>query len=514
MPEQVKQFVARRSRRAWMSFLATRVVGLAVDTCVMGIAYLTAFAIRLDFHEPSFGWRAVAVSFWMVWLVQIVCMIAAGCYRHAWRQIHPIHLPRYAIAAIVSCGILLALRIILPAMDWATIRPPYSITLLNMVFFAVGSVLVRLVWRAWMEARTQENLLLNRTEHLPSGDAVGMLRGKTVLVTGAGGSIGSELVRQAVQAGPARVLMVERGEHALYEIDREMRALGTTVPCIPLMLDITDETRMRALFAAWKPDVVLHAAAYKHVPMVEMNPREGLFNNTLATRHLGELAVEFGVSRFVLISTDKAVNPISVMGVTKRLAEVLLLDLNSPTGSSLLNVEPETLNLKPTIFSAVRFGNVLGSSGSVVPLFREQIAKGGPVTVTHPDMKRYFMTIPEAVSLVLQAAVLAKGGEIFTLDMGEPVRVLDLAEKMIQEAGRRPYVDIPIKFVGIRPGEKMFEELDISEKSMFKTGHARIFICKPRPADAAQIRSSVNDLLDSGLSSDDFRAKLLELKNV
>jgi FlaA1/EpsC-like NDP-sugar epimerase len=235
------------------------------------------------------------------------------------------------------------------------------------------------------------------------------------------------------------------------------------------MYDVNDRDKMDALFASEKPEVVLHAAAYKHVPMVEMNPEEGWRNNTEATRRLAMLAAAHGVRRFVLISTDKAVNPVSVMGKTKLAAEQAVMALNnSPT---------PPLPHSPTSFCAVRFGNVFGSSGSVVPLFREQIAKRRPVTVTHPDMKRYFMTIEEAVSLVLQAASRDERA-IYTLDMGEPVRILDLAEGMIEQAGFRPYVDIPIVFTGVRPGEKLFEELDVSERSCYKTDMAKIYITK------------------------------------
>ena len=280
--------------------------------------------------------------------------------------------------------------------------------------------------------------------------------GKTVLVTGAGGSIGSEIVRQVAAAGAAKVLMVERSENALYEIDRAMR----DARCVPLMYDVNDRAKMESLFKAERPSVVLHAAAYKHVPMVEMNPEEGWRNNTEATRQLAELASANGVARFVLISTDKAVNPVSVMGKTKLAAEQAIMALEGPASCC-----------------AVRFGNVFGSSGSVVPLFREQISKKQPITVTHPDMKRYFMTIQEAVSLVLQAASRSERA-IYTLDMGEPVRIVDLAEGMIEQAGYRPYVDIPIVFTGIRPGEKLFEEIDVSEKSCFKTDMAKIYITK------------------------------------
>lgn len=306
--------------------------------------------------------------------------------------------------------------------------------------------------------------LLGRDEsQVDAAAAIKLLGSRRVMVTGAGGSIGSELVRQVLQCGPQILLMVERNEFALYRIDHEIRKLGLSIPVIPLLADIGDDIRMEQIFSKYHPDIIIHAAAHKHVPMMELNPCEAIKNNVLATRRLGELAIRHSVKRFVLISTDKAVKPVSVMGMSKRLAEVALQDLNRK---------------KVTLFSAVRFGNVLDSSGSVVPLFREQIRNGGPVTVTHPEMKRYFMTISEAVSLVLQATTLAKGGEIFVLDMGEPIPIVKLAETMISLSGFRPFEDIPIEFTGIRPGEKLFEELDVSERSAYKTGHARIFISK------------------------------------
>lgn len=315
--------------------------------------------------------------------------------------------------------------------------------------------------------------LLGREEVSADGRLVVELLGqKRVLVTGAGGSIGAEVVRQVLRAGPEQVVLVERSENALYEIEREIRALGAESPVAACLADAGDRERMAEVFARYKPQVVIHAAAYKHVPMMEQNPVEAVRNNVLVSRLLGELAVAQGVERFVLISTDKAVRPVSVMGITKRLAEVVLQDLN---------------RLGKTHFSAVRFGNVLDSSGSVVPLFREQIRKGMAVTVTHPEMKRYFMTISEAVALVLQAAALAKGGEIFVLDMGEPVRIVELAEEMIALSGLRPHEDIPIVFTGIRPGEKLFEELDVSERSAYKTGHARIFVSKIRDAGEGSV---------------------------
>ena len=301
---------------------------------------------------------------------------------------------------------------------------------------------------------------------------VELIRQKRVLITGAGGSIGRELVRQVSRMGPELLVLFERSEHALYEIDREIRETARQVSIVTLIGDVCDAVKVESVLAEYRPHLVIHAAAYKHVPMMELNAVEAIKNNVFGTRTLGELSVRYDVERFVLISTDKAVNPVSVMGMTKRLAERVICSLNQR---------------KKTRFSAVRFGNVLGSSGSVVPLFREQIRKGGPVTVTHPEMKRYFMTLEESVHLVLQATALAKGGEIFVLDMGEPVKIVTLAEEMIRLSGFKPYEDIPIVFTGVRLGEKLFEELDVSEASVMRTENARIFIGKIRDEGEAEV---------------------------
>ena len=451
---------------AWLKFAASRLLGAAVDAVALGVAYFGAFLLRFDFTEPRWGWRVVAVSFGVVYVVHLLALAACGCYRHAWRRIGFRELYRYFAAAGIACAAMTALRMLTPVETYMHLRPPYTITLITFILASLALVTWRIVW-SWIAAsrRGEELLLERKVRTMDSSAAVEFLRGKTVMITGAGGSIGSELVRQVARSSPKLVLMVERGENALYEIDREMRQLGTETPLKPLMVDINDLGRMEELFAAYRPEVVLHAAAYKHVPMVEMNPQEGERNNTQATKALAELSLKYGVARFVLISTDKAVNPVSVMGKTKLAAERAIMALNVPAGQS------------GTSFCAVRFGNVFGSSGSVVPLFREQIAKRLPLTVTHPDMRRYFMTVQEAVGLVLQAASRQEKA-IYTLDMGEPVSILDLAEQMIRQAGYKPYVDIPIRFTGIRPGEKLFEELDISEKSAYKTDMARIYITK------------------------------------
>ncbi len=456
-----------RTGEAWMLFLVTRLAGVAVDACIVGAAYLAAFALRFDFAEPLWGWRKVALSYVSVCVVHIAALVCTGCYRLAWRRIGAAQLPRYFCATFLAAAVLTVMRVLMPSMELVHVRPPYSITVICFFFATAGLVGARYVWRLYWMSRQKEASLLERSEKtFDNTVAARFLAGRVVMVTGAGGSIGSELVRQVAAAGAVRILMVERCENALYEINREMARSKCAASLKPLMIDCGDRARMDKVFAEEKPSVVLHAAAYKHVPMVELNPEEGWRNNTEATRTMAGLSSAHGVERFVLISTDKAVNPVSVMGKTKLAAERAIMEVGGATS-----------------FCAVRFGNVFGSSGSVVPLFREQIAASGPVTVTHPDMKRYFMTIQEAVSLVLQAASRGEKA-IYTLDMGEPVRILDLAENMIAQAGYRPYVDIPVIFTGIRPGEKLFEEIDVSGKSAFKTDMAKIYITRMPSAQA------------------------------
>ena len=293
-------------------------------------------------------------------------------------------------------------------------------------------------------------------------DAAGIrqrIEGRVVLVTGAGGSIGAELCRQIVALNPKRLLLVEQAEGALFVIEQELNELGFAGVIVPLVADILDRERMEFVFGRYRPEVVFHAAAHKHVFLMERQPAEAIRNNVLGTRQLARIAAAHGVDAFVLISTDKAINPTSVMGATKRLAEIQLMSLAAETA---------------TKFMAVRFGNVLGSSGSVVPIFKRQIENGGPVTVTHPDVSRYFMTIPEAVGLVLQSFVLGRGGEIFVLDMGQPVKIVDLARQMIELSGYRVGEDIEITFTGLKPGEKLYEELQHHTERYAATTHPRI----------------------------------------
>ena len=286
------------------------------------------------------------------------------------------------------------------------------------------------------------------------------ITGKTVLVTGAGGSIGSEICRQVLRLNPIKLILLGRGENSIYEIHRELLEKAPKGVLVPFIMNITNREGMEQVYRQYHPQVVFHAAAHKHVPLMEAEPEEAVFNNVAGTLNTAELAGQYGVERFVLISTDKAVNPTSVMGATKRVTEKI--------GQALNKRYPNTK------YMAVRFGNVLGSRGSVVPLFKKQLAKGGPLTVTHEDMKRYFMTIPEASQLVMEAGGLGSGGEVFVLDMGEPVKIMDLAKKMISLSGLVLGQDIEIKVTGLRPGEKLFEELMTAEEGTEKTSHKKI----------------------------------------
>jgi FlaA1/EpsC-like NDP-sugar epimerase len=306
-------------------------------------------------------------------------------------------------------------------------------------------------------------------------------RSKTILVTGAGGSIGSEMCRQICQFAPKLLVLVEQAENPLFYVERELRRQFPSLSLEPVICDITDKARVDEVFARHRPEVVIHAAAHKHVPLMELNPGEAVKNNVLGTQTVADAADRYGATHFVMISTDKAVNPTSVMGSSKRIAEMYIQDLGRTS---------------KTQFVTVRFGNVLGSEGSVVPIFKRQIAEGGPVTITHPQMKRYFMTIPEASQLVLQAATMGQGGEIFVLDMGEPVRIVDLAQELITLSGFRPGEDIEIVFTGPRPGEKLFEELRIEGENMQRTRHPKISIWKNIPMDREKLRAGIADLLD------------------
>ncbi len=343
------------------------------------------------------------------------------------------------------------------------------------------------------------NDLLGRAPvQLDDAEIAKFIRGRAVMVTGAGGSIGSEMCRQIARFAPRRLVLVEQSEHPLFEIDRELRRTLPGLDLAPYICDIADRGRVERIFAAERPTAVFHAAAHKHVPMMELNPGEALKNNVHGTRTIADAAVRAGCEKFVMISTDKAVNPTSIMGCSKRVAEMYIQALSARSG---------------TQFVTVRFGNVLGSSGSVIPIFKEQIARGGPVTVTHPDMVRYFMTIPEAAQLVLQSASMGRGGEIFVLDMGDPVKIVDLAREMITLSGFRPDDEIAIVFSGVRPGEKLYEELAIEGEDVSRTAHPKIGIWQNIAQDYEEISQRIDALLSDadGLSREAVRARLKQM---
>jgi len=317
-----------------------------------------------------------------------------------------------------------------------------------------------------------EDLLRRDPVTLDLEEIASYLSGKRVLITGAGGSIGSELCRQIAKMSPKLLVLVGKGENSIYEIDNELQGKYPNLEVQAVIADARDEQRIHSVFKQFKPQVVFHAAAHKHVPLMEAQPAESVRNNIFGTKTVAEAADRFNTEVFVMISTDKAVNPTSVMGATKRVAELIIQQMSE---------------ISKTKFVAVRFGNVLGSRGSVIPLFKKQIAQGGPITITHPDMKRYFMTIPEASQLVLQAGALAKGGEVFVLDMGEPVKIMDMASDLIELSGLVPHEDIKIEFSGLRPGEKLFEELLTAEEGTASTKHQKIFVANLKKVDEEKL---------------------------
>jgi len=338
--------------------------------------------------------------------------------------------------------------------------------------------------------------LLGRDEVMLNTRSVsGYITGKTVLVTGGGGSIGSELCRQVCTVAPERVVIFDIYENDAYMLRNELLSEYFDIDVVIEIGSVCDESRLRDVFQKHHPSVVFHAAAHKHVPLMEACPREALHNNVFGTLNTVRIADEFGVKRFIFISTDKAVNPTSVMGATKRMGEMVMQYYAAHS---------------QTVFSAVRFGNVLGSNGSVIPLFKRQIAAGGPVTVTHPDIERFFMTIPEAARLVIQAGGMAKGGEIFILDMGEPVKIVDLAKGLIQLSGLTPDQDIKIVFTGLREGEKLYEELLMSEETTVPTHHRSIMISKGREVSYENIESKLTELRGALQGTDEQAIRMLE----
>ena len=335
-----------------------------------------------------------------------------------------------------------------------------------------------------------EDLLGREPVRLDSREISGYLEGKIVMITGGGGSIGAELCRQIAKYRPRRLVALDIYENTVFELSNEMKVKFPHLEFEVVIGSVRNRGRLEEVFQRYKPHVVFHAAAHKHVPLMEKHPKEAVLNNILGTKNMLDLSDMYAVEKFVMISTDKAVNPVNVMGATKRASEIILQEINEKSATS---------------YSAVRFGNVLGSNGSVLPIFRKQIEAGGPVTVTHADIKRYFMTIPEAVQLVIQAGAMAEGGEIFVLDMGDPMKIMDLAENVIKLSGYTPNVDIDIAITGLRPGEKLYEELLLAEEGVEKTAHDKIYVGRPVAAN-----SKLREMLGAG-DSEYFESRVKEV---
>lgn len=342
-----------------------------------------------------------------------------------------------------------------------------------------------------------EDLLGREPIQINTEEVLGYVRGKSILVTGGGGSIGSELCRQIAAHHPRQLIILDIYENTVYEIQQELLRKYPGLDLVVLIASVRNKKRINDIFEAYRPDIVYHAAAHKHVPLMEESPNEAIKNNVMGTYRTAQAADRYGVEKFVLISTDKAVNPTNVMGASKRICEMMIQDMDQKS---------------KTCFVAVRFGNVLGSNGSVIPLFKQQILEGGPVTVTDPNIIRYFMTIPEAVSLVLQAGAYARGGEIFVLNMGEPIRILDLAINLIKLSGLKPGTDIEIKFTGLRPGEKMYEELLMDEEGLKNTANKMIFIGKPIEFATEEFENQLEKLIAAARAeSGDIRTQIKEM---
>ena len=339
------------------------------------------------------------------------------------------------------------------------------------------------------------NDLLGRDPIKLNINSVKYVHDTRILVTGAGGSIGSELCRQIAKFKPKELILLGKGEYSIYLIHEELKDRYPDIQLYPVIADVKNKFRIEYIFKKYKPDVVFHAAAHKHVPLMELQPSEAILNNVIGTKNVAELAKLYRANTFVLVSTDKAVNPTNIMGSTKRVAELIVQELAHNTTS--------------TRFVAVRFGNVLGSRGSVIPRFKKQIASGGPVTITDPEMTRYFMTIPEAAQLVIQAGSLGNGGEIFILDMGKPVKILDLAKDMITLSGKIPYEDIQIKFTGLRPGEKIYEELLTAEEGINATSYDKIFVAPITKVDSAYLEDKIEKLEKNAIANNDDEIRRL-----
>lgn len=478
---------SRSSARRHVILAYRRPLIVAVHLCLWSIAWIGAFFLRFEFNIPKHDIPAIWHSLGIVLFVRTAIGLFSGTFHGLWRYTSMRHLGKLLVSTTLSSAIF-AGALILAGIS----NLPQSVLVLDWFGALMLTGGLRVAVRALREGGLLDvsinDLLSREPVYVDDGDISTFIAQRCVMVTGAGGSIGAELCRQISGYGMTQLLLVERCENALFCIHRELTQHLPQVAVVPIVADVGDAARMEAVFQQYKPTVIFHAAAHKHVPLMESNVVEAVKNNVLATRQLADIAEAHAIRHFVFVSTDKAVNPSSIMGATKRAAELHLQD---------------RAQRSPHIqWVIVRFGNVLGSNGSVVTIFKEQIAKGGPITITHPDMCRYFMTIPEACQLVLKAATLGRSGDIFTLDMGEPINILDLARDLVRLSGLTMYRDIEIVFTGIRPGEKLFEEVNLRTEDVAPTAHPQIFVGRSRSAVHPSRESAMHGLQQSVLRND------------
>ncbi len=482
---------------------------LLVDLCLLFLAGMAAyiFVEGLAYTVARLGTVLHALAIYLVCYLPGICLFgtSTGVIRHTTTS----DLLRLALAVGMGVAIVMLLRLLLPvdhlliAIRFRTLVLQALIAVLLMSALRLG---VKLVYEMYMRYRSQggvygydaECLIDLEMNDLLSRDPITVdmqrvrqtMSGRRIMVTGAAGSIGSELVRLLASCRPAELVLIDIAETPLHDVRLMMERQWPDVPCSTIVTSICHRSRMESIFRTHRPEIIFHTAAYKHVPMLEDNPVESVLNNIDGTRKLADLAVEFGAKKFVMVSTDKAVNPTNVMGCSKRICEMYCHALNTTRRARESGCR----------FITTRFGNVLGSNGSVIPLFREQIRRGGPVTVTHPEIVRYFMLIPEACSLVLEAATMGEGGEIFVFDMGNPVRIVDIARRMIDLSGRR---GISIEYVGLRPGEKLYEEVLCDSEKVRPTRHTKIKVAAVRPSDYDKVAPQTDRLVSTALTFDD-----------